>query len=228
MKDVTGIMAPKCACVCLHQCTIVHLHIYNDWMYVCERERRAARQGNLKRVSAFRTVLVIFFLSDLWLHCCNWLLLEPIYKHGRRVVDVDVYVTGLLYALRLRLFSQFSCLSSHFLSDCLHHTSNRVTVQFCLYSSPFLTPPSPLCQCSVADCPPVPLCRPQVLSLGADVLPEYKLQAPRIHKWTVLHYSPFKAVWDWLILLLVIYTAILTPYSAAFLLNDQVGLGIKK
>ncbi|XP_070399951.1 voltage-gated inwardly rectifying potassium channel KCNH2-like [Nothobranchius furzeri] len=61
----------------------------------------------------------------------------------------------------------------------------------------------------------------QVLSLGADVLPEYKLQTPRIHKWTVLHYSPFKAVWDWLILLLVIYTAILTPYSAAFLLNDQ-------
>lgn len=71
-----------------------------------------------------------------------------------------------------------------------------------------------------------PLCLPlptQVLSLGADVLPEYKLQAPRIHKWTVLHYSPFKAVWDWLILLLVIYTAILTPYSAAFLLNDHVG-----
>ena len=63
---------------------------------------------------------------------------------------------------------------------------------------------------------------PQVLSLGADVLPEYKLQAPRIHKWTVLHYSPFKAVWDWLILLLVIYTAILTPYSAAFLLSDEV------
>ncbi|KAI2648741.1 Potassium voltage-gated channel subfamily H member 2 [Labeo rohita] len=61
----------------------------------------------------------------------------------------------------------------------------------------------------------------QVLSLGADVLPEYKLQTPRIHKWTVLHYSPFKAVWDWLILLLVIYTAILTPYSAAFLLNSD-------
>ncbi|KAE8594974.1 hypothetical protein XENTR_v10015400 [Xenopus tropicalis] len=61
----------------------------------------------------------------------------------------------------------------------------------------------------------------QVLSLGADVLPEYKLQAPRIHKWTILHYSPFKAVWDWLILLLVIYTAIFTPYSAAFLLGDQ-------
>ncbi|XP_028979451.2 potassium voltage-gated channel subfamily H member 6a isoform X2 [Esox lucius] len=60
----------------------------------------------------------------------------------------------------------------------------------------------------------------QVLSLGADVLPEYKLQAPRIHKWTILHYSPFKAVWDWIILLLVIYTAVFTPYSAAFLLNE--------
>uniref|UniRef100_A0A669AYX7 Voltage-gated inwardly rectifying potassium channel KCNH2 n=1 Tax=Oreochromis niloticus TaxID=8128 RepID=A0A669AYX7_ORENI len=67
----------------------------------------------------------------------------------------------------------------------------------------------------------------QVLSLGADVLPEYKLQAPRIHKWTVLHYSPFKAVWDWLILLLVIYTAILTPYSAAFLLNDHEDVGMQ-
>ncbi|NWR38576.1 KCNH2 protein, partial [Tachuris rubrigastra] len=64
-------------------------------------------------------------------------------------------------------------------------------------------------------------CAPQVLSLGADVLPEYKLQAPRIHRWTILHYSPFKAVWDWLILLLVIYTAIFTPYSAAFLLSDS-------
>nr|XP_055039106.1 potassium voltage-gated channel subfamily H member 2 [Misgurnus anguillicaudatus] len=67
----------------------------------------------------------------------------------------------------------------------------------------------------------------QVLSLGADVLPEYKLQAPRIHKWTVLHYSPFKAVWDWLILLLVIYTAILTPYSAAFLLNDDQDVSVQ-
>ncbi|GAB6022769.1 hypothetical protein CHUAL_006863 [Chamberlinius hualienensis] len=61
----------------------------------------------------------------------------------------------------------------------------------------------------------------RVLSLGADVLPDYKLQTPRIHRWTILHYSPFKAVWDWIILLLVIYTAIFTPYSAAFLLNEE-------
>lgn len=64
-----------------------------------------------------------------------------------------------------------------------------------------------------------------MLSLGADVLPEYKLQAPRIHKWTILHYSPFKAVWDWLILLLVLYTAVFTPYSAAFLLSEHPDKG---
>ncbi|KAL0966130.1 hypothetical protein UPYG_G00291270 [Umbra pygmaea] len=67
----------------------------------------------------------------------------------------------------------------------------------------------------------------EVLSLGADVLPEYKLQTPRIQKWTILHYSPFKAVWDWVILLLVIYTAIFTPYSAAFLLSDQEGAAMQ-
>uniref|UniRef100_A0A915CZU6 Cyclic nucleotide-binding domain-containing protein n=1 Tax=Ditylenchus dipsaci TaxID=166011 RepID=A0A915CZU6_9BILA len=61
---------------------------------------------------------------------------------------------------------------------------------------------------------------PSVLSLGADVLPEYKLQPTRIHHCTIVHYSPFKAVWDWIILLLVIYTAIFTPYVAAFLLRE--------
>ncbi|XP_037803688.1 potassium voltage-gated channel subfamily H member 6-like isoform X2 [Penaeus monodon] len=77
--------------------------------------------------------------------------------------------------------------------------------------------PDPTTDCTI----PSTLAAAQVLSLGADVLPEYKLQSPRIHKWTILHYSPFKAVWDWIILLLVIYTAIFTPYVAAFLLNEQ-------
>ena len=60
----------------------------------------------------------------------------------------------------------------------------------------------------------------QVLTLGPDVIPEFKVQTVRIHKWTVLHYSPFKEVWDWVILLLVLYTAVFTPYVAAFLLNE--------
>ncbi|OWF53455.1 Potassium voltage-gated channel subfamily H member 7 [Mizuhopecten yessoensis] len=40
-------------------------------------------------------------------------------------------------------------------------------------------------------------------------------------KFIILHYSPFKAVWDWIILFLVLYTAVLTPYVVCFLLNQD-------
>ncbi|XP_023332947.1 potassium voltage-gated channel unc-103 isoform X1 [Eurytemora carolleeae] len=63
--------------------------------------------------------------------------------------------------------------------------------------------------------------RKKVLGIGSDIPTDHKFHtAPRIHKWTILHYSPFKALWDWVILFLVIYTAIFTPYVAAFLLNE--------
>uniref|UniRef100_A0A0N4ZNR3 Cyclic nucleotide-binding domain-containing protein n=1 Tax=Parastrongyloides trichosuri TaxID=131310 RepID=A0A0N4ZNR3_PARTI len=75
---------------------------------------------------------------------------------------------------------------------------------------------------------PDPIPHSVVLSLGADVLPEYKLQPTRIHHCTIVHYSPFKAVWDWIILLLVIYTAIFTPYVAAFLLRETQNNGTRK
>lgn len=65
------------------------------------------------------------------------------------------------------------------------------------------------------------VCMLQVLSLGTDIIPEYKLQSPHMHRCTILHYSPFKAIWDWLILVLVLYTAIVTPYVAAFLLSKD-------
>ncbi|XP_029312589.1 potassium voltage-gated channel subfamily H member 6 [Cottoperca gobio] len=61
----------------------------------------------------------------------------------------------------------------------------------------------------------------QVLSLESDVLPEYKLQVPETTWWILLHYSSFKAFWDWIILLLVLYTAVFTPYSATFLLDEH-------
>lgn len=64
----------------------------------------------------------------------------------------------------------------------------------------------------------------QVLSLESDVLPEYKLQVPETTWLILLHYSPFKAFWDWIILLLVLYTAVFTPYSAAFLLDEHGNL----
>lgn len=40
-------------------------------------------------------------------------------------------------------------------------------------------------------------------------------------KFIILHYSPFKAVWDWIVLLLVAYTAVFTPFTVAFLLNED-------
>ncbi|CAF3567750.1 unnamed protein product [Rotaria sordida] len=62
----------------------------------------------------------------------------------------------------------------------------------------------------------------QILSLGEDIVPDFRSpDSRRIPRTIILHYSPFKAGWDWLILLLVIYTAIVTPYTAAFLMHED-------
>ena len=39
--------------------------------------------------------------------------------------------------------------------------------------------------------------------------------------WTIRHDSLFKAVWDWVILILVMYTAIEIPFSVTFLLTNE-------
>ncbi|UJR14106.1 hypothetical protein I4U23_001102 [Adineta vaga] len=62
----------------------------------------------------------------------------------------------------------------------------------------------------------------QILSLGEDVAPDFRLpDSRRIPRTIIFHYSPIKAAWDWFILLLVIYTAIVTPYIAAFLMHED-------
>ncbi|XP_062575630.1 potassium voltage-gated channel subfamily H member 7-like isoform X2 [Saccostrea cucullata] len=48
-----------------------------------------------------------------------------------------------------------------------------------------------------------------------------KVQRPEPAKFLILHYSPFKAVWDWIVLFLVLYTAVFTPYFVAFILNED-------
>ncbi|XP_077863314.1 potassium voltage-gated channel unc-103-like [Saccoglossus kowalevskii] len=45
----------------------------------------------------------------------------------------------------------------------------------------------------------------------------------KLQRCTILHYTPFKATWDWLVLLLVVYTAIYTPFAVAFLLREKDG-----
>ncbi|CAF1289067.1 unnamed protein product [Rotaria sordida] len=70
--------------------------------------------------------------------------------------------------------------------------------------------------------PNIPRHIAQILSLGEDAVPDFRLpDSRRVPRTIILHYSPFKATWDWLILLLVIYTAIVTPYTAAFLMHED-------
>ncbi|KAM7542145.1 hypothetical protein Aperf_G00000016874 [Anoplocephala perfoliata] len=49
-----------------------------------------------------------------------------------------------------------------------------------------------------------------------DVVPPYKQEAPKTPPHVILHYVAFKAAWDWMILFLTSYTAVMVPYNAAF------------
>ncbi|XP_022243006.1 potassium voltage-gated channel protein eag-like [Limulus polyphemus] len=55
-----------------------------------------------------------------------------------------------------------------------------------------------------------------MMSLSADVMPQYQQEAPKTPPHILLHYCAFKALWDWIILCLTFYTAILVPYNVAF------------
>ena len=54
------------------------------------------------------------------------------------------------------------------------------------------------------------------MNLNSDALPQYRQEAPKTPPHIILHYSVFKATWDWLILILTFYTSIMVPYNAAF------------
>uniref|UniRef100_A0A8C9G4R0 Potassium voltage-gated channel subfamily H member 5 n=1 Tax=Pavo cristatus TaxID=9049 RepID=A0A8C9G4R0_PAVCR len=56
----------------------------------------------------------------------------------------------------------------------------------------------------------------QVLQLGSDILPQYKQEAPKTPPHIILHYCAFKTTWDWVILILTFYTAIMVPYNVSF------------
>ncbi|CAF1577265.1 unnamed protein product, partial [Didymodactylos carnosus] len=57
-------------------------------------------------------------------------------------------------------------------------------------------------------------------ALGAN--PNFQKRARKLgQQFIILHYSPFKAVWDWIIILLVLYTGIITPYTISFLSDED-------
>ncbi|KAL5107495.1 Potassium voltage-gated channel protein eag [Taenia crassiceps] len=49
-----------------------------------------------------------------------------------------------------------------------------------------------------------------------DVVPPYKQEAPKTPPHVILHYVAFKTAWDWMILFLTGYTAVMVPFNAAF------------
>ncbi|XP_071080038.1 voltage-gated delayed rectifier potassium channel KCNH1-like isoform X2 [Haliotis cracherodii] len=65
-----------------------------------------------------------------------------------------------------------------------------------------------------------------MMNLNTDVLPQYRLEAPKTPPHIILHYCVFKTIWDWIILVLTFYTAIMVPYNAAFKIKtmDQLPL----
>ncbi|KAL3308716.1 hypothetical protein Ciccas_012748, partial [Cichlidogyrus casuarinus] len=52
--------------------------------------------------------------------------------------------------------------------------------------------------------------------MWVDGLPQYKQEAPKTPPNIILHYVPFKTAWDWLILILTGYTAIMVPWNLTF------------
>lgn len=47
-------------------------------------------------------------------------------------------------------------------------------------------------------------------------VPEYKVASVQKSRFILLHYSIFKALWDWLILLATFYVAVTVPYNVCF------------
>lgn len=54
------------------------------------------------------------------------------------------------------------------------------------------------------------------MSLHSEVLPQYKQEAPKTPPHIILHYAAFKTTWDWTILFLTAYTAVMVPLNLAF------------
>ncbi|CAB4064625.1 KCNH5 [Lepeophtheirus salmonis] len=64
-------------------------------------------------------------------------------------------------------------------------------------------------------------------SFLCDSLPEYRHEPPKTPPHILLHYSPFKVVWDWVILGLTFYTVVMVPFNLAInrtATNDDITL----
>ncbi|CAG0892853.1 unnamed protein product [Darwinula stevensoni] len=56
---------------------------------------------------------------------------------------------------------------------------------------------------------------------SAAPLPEYKTAAVKKSKFILSHYGVFKTCWDWFVLVATLYVAVVVPYNAAFIDDDD-------
>jgi len=61
-----------------------------------------------------------------------------------------------------------------------------------------------------------------MLNFNAEVLPQYRQEAPKTPHHIILHYSAFKTIWDWMILVLTFYTSVMVPYCVLSYLRDVI------
>uniref|UniRef100_A0A8B9E486 Potassium voltage-gated channel subfamily H member 4 n=1 Tax=Anser cygnoides TaxID=8845 RepID=A0A8B9E486_ANSCY len=79
----------------------------------------------------------------------------------------------------------------------------------------------------------LPLCHrcpllPQNVFETKPSVPEYKVASVQKARFILLHYSVFKALWDWLILLATFYVAITVPYNVCFTgTEDSLSRGVQ-
>lgn len=45
---------------------------------------------------------------------------------------------------------------------------------------------------------------------------QYSWEGQKIPRFTVFHYSLFKTIWDWIVLILTLYTAVVAPFVVSF------------
>lgn len=62
----------------------------------------------------------------------------------------------------------------------------------------------------------------QNVFVDKPAFPEYKVSDAKKSKFILLHFSTFKAGWDWLILLATFYVAVTVPYNVCFIGNEDL------
>lgn len=62
----------------------------------------------------------------------------------------------------------------------------------------------------------------QNVFIDKPAFPEYKVSDAKKSKFILLHFSTFKAGWDWLILLATFYVAVTVPYNVSFIGHDEL------